>query len=102
MADNATFGELMSSVEISASVFDPTSRQWTQTQRLTTNSYLDRNPLLAGQNSDDALVVWISNELNDLRGSANKPNRLWSAKWNGTSANTPQAIELIPQVIAQE
>jgi hypothetical protein len=96
LSDTATVDQLMSSVEISTSFFNPTSKQWVNTQRLTTNNYLDRSPLIAGQSSNDALIVWISNEQNDLSGSASKLNKLWSAKWNGTVWSAPQVVATIP------
>jgi hypothetical protein len=101
MPDTSGVNELMSSVEVSASYFDPSSKQWTRTQRLTANGYLDRSPLLAGQSSNDALVIWISNEQNDLAGGAAKPNKLWAAKWNGTSWSSPQAVATIPQGVVK-
>lgn len=101
MPDNATPDQLVRSVEISTSFFDAQSKEWTVTRRLTTNSYVDRSPLIAGQSSDDVLVVWISNNQNDLNGSSSKPNTLWSAKWNGTSWGTPQAIATIPYGIVK-
>jgi hypothetical protein len=96
MPDTATFGQLARSVDVSSSFLDPTSKQWIHTQRLTTNSYLDRSPLIAGQSSSDAMIVWTSNEQNDLNGSATNINKIWSAKWDGTSWSTPQTVASIP------
>lgn len=96
MADTATMEQLMGSVEISASFYDPISKQWAHTQRLTADNFLDRSPLIAGQSASDALIVWLSNEHNDLSGDAIKPNKLWAAKWNGTSWSAPQSVASLP------
>ena len=101
LPDNSTESELIRNVEISSSFFNPSSRQWILTQRLTNDDHLDRSPLLAGQDSNDAMVVWLSNEQNDLNGSAARPNKLWFAKWNGTSFNTPQAAATVPHAIVK-
>jgi hypothetical protein len=101
LPDNATQLELLQNVEIGSSFFNPSSKQWILTQRLTTDTHLDRSPLLAGQSPDDVMVVWIANEQNDANGSAAKPNKLWYAKWNGTSFNTPQVAATIPHAIVK-
>jgi Ig-like domain-containing protein/carboxypeptidase family protein/CARDB protein len=101
LPDNASQIELLQNVEIGSSFFNPSLKQWILTQRLTGDTHLQRSPLLAGQSPDDVMVVWIANEQNDVHGSAAKPNKLWYAKWNGTSFNTPQVSVTIPHAIVK-
>ena len=83
LPDTAALADVVSNLEITASFYDPQLDRWSSAQRITANGYLDGSPRLAGTSPDDALLVWISNDQNDLRGGAAKPNTLWSAKWNG-------------------
>ena len=96
LPDTAALADVVSNLEITASFYDPQLDRWSSAQRITANGYLDGSPRLAGTSPDDALLVWISNDQNDLRGGAAKPNTLWSAKWNGDVWSTPQAVSIIP------
>jgi len=100
LADTAQLEEMAQNLEISVSKYDPQTGQWTGTQRLTDNAYLDRSPKLAGK-PDNAIVTWISNEGNDIIGSAAKPNKLWYAKWAGNAWSAPNLIAEIPYPILQ-
>jgi hypothetical protein len=97
--DNATTDQMMSTVEIATSFFDTQSKTWIKTQRITNNTFLDRSPTLSAANSNDAMLVWISNQHNDLRGDAANPNTLWSAHWDGTAWSTPQVIGMMSNAI---
>ena len=97
LPETASFNDLVDHLEVSTSFYDPKSNRWSPAVRMTTNSHLDRSPRLAGQSSDNALLVWTSNEQNDLAGSVSKPNTLWSAKWNGTAWTAAQSVASVPQ-----
>ncbi len=101
MPDTTSLEALMAKLEISASLYDPQAKRWVSAQRLTTNSYIDRSPKLAGPSAANTLVVWISNSNNDLDGDASHPNTLWASKWNGASWTTPQTIATLPSPIVK-
>ncbi len=96
LPDNATFDELLRNLEIAASIYDPTTGQWSQQHLFTDNNYLDGSPLIAGKTKDNVLLVWIANETNDLLGNATNPNKLYYSKWDGTLWSNPQMIAEIP------
>jgi len=68
---------------------------------MTTNGYLDRSPKIAGPTENSVALVWISNENNDIQGSASKPNTLWLSRWNGTTWSTPERLATIPFYIVK-
>ncbi|MBI5192349.1 MAG: choice-of-anchor D domain-containing protein [Nitrospirae bacterium] len=98
MPDTATFDDMVQNLEISAAHYNPQTGQWSGAQRLTSNSYLDRSPKMAGKTGDNIILTWISNETNDLSGSATAPNNLWYSKWDGMSQSwsAPALISQIP------
>ncbi len=97
--ESATESDLLSGVEIASSIYDPLSKRWTQTQRLTANNVLDRSPKIAGVNVNEALAAWISNENNDPTGSSAKPNVLWVAKRTGGTWGQPTPVANIPNYL---
>ncbi|EDN70345.1 Ig-like, group 2 [Beggiatoa sp. PS] len=94
LSETAQFEDMVKNLEISVSNYDPQTQQWT-TQRLTDNAYLDRSPKLAGQKTE-AIVTWISNETNDIIGSATNPNQLWFVQWVNNAWTAPQVIAEMP------
>ncbi|OQW91642.1 MAG: hypothetical protein BWK78_04025 [Thiotrichaceae bacterium IS1] len=102
LPDTAQLEEMVQNLEISVSKYDPQTKQWTGTQRLTNNAYLDRSPKIAGKDalilgqSNQAIVTWISNPGNDLFGNSTQPNQLWSAQWLNNAWTTPQQVVDVP------
>ena len=45
------------------------------------------------------MLTWISNESNDLRGSASAPNKLFYSIYNGTTWSSPQILAQVPYSI---
>jgi hypothetical protein len=96
LPDTATLNDMLSNLEIAASICDPATGQWSQQHPFTTNNYLDSSPLISGKTKDNILLVWIANETNDLLGSAANPNKLYYSKWDGSSWSNSQMIAEIP------
>jgi hypothetical protein len=96
LPDNATFNDMMANLEISAAFFDPVTGQWQAATQLTTNSFLDCSPRIAGPTRNNLMLVWSANPGNDLEGGAAKPNQLWSAQWNGAAWSNPRMIASVP------
>lgn len=94
LTDTAQFEDSVKNLEIAVASYNAQTQQW-QTQRLTDNTYLDRSPKLAGINGN-AIVTWVSNETNDLMGSATHPNQLWFAQYSNNQWSTPQLIADLP------
>ena len=95
MKDTGTFEEMVQNMEVSVSQYQPDTKQWVETQRLTNNAYLDRSPKLAGT-TNNTMVIWISNRANDIVGSSAKPNQLWYSLWTTNGWSLPQRIADIP------
>ncbi len=98
-ADSATLAELAAGMEISATVYQPALGQWSPRIRMTSNTWLDATPRISGQSKSDAMLVWIANPANDLRGKASMPNQLWFSRYNGTSWSTPAMAAVIPMAV---
>nr|WP_320009762.1 LamG-like jellyroll fold domain-containing protein [uncultured Desulfobulbus sp.] len=97
--DSATvFGEedvelatMLASQEIAVAQYDAAGKTWSSQVNLSSNEYLDRSPALA-TSGNSALLCWVSNEENDLLGSAESPNTLMYAFQDGTSWSAPAQI----------
>lgn len=96
LGDTATFPEMLSKMEISVAVFNPVTSSWNPAVRLSSNSVLDRSPKLAGTVKNNLLLTWISNDQDDLSGSAAKPNKLWYARFNGAAWSLPAVAATVP------
>ena len=96
LPDSGAFEEMKKNLEVSAVWFEPTSGQWKNILNLTTNSFLDRTPRLAGIATNDVLLTWISNEANNPSGSATEPNHIWFSRWNGQQWSQAQSIATLP------
>jgi hypothetical protein len=99
LPDTATLDSLYGQLEISAAVFNPVANAWSAPVRLSSNSWLDQSPSLSGQAKNNVMLSWISNEQNDMTGSALHPNKLNYAIFNGTSWSTPAVAAVIPNAI---
>ncbi len=96
LPDTATLDDLTANLEISTSIYDPSTKTWQTAQRMTSNSKLDRSPKLSGSSKTDVMLVWISNASNDLWGSSTMPNQLWFSTFNGSSWSAAQVAADIP------
>lgn len=83
-ADDATMDDILPQQEISVCLYDSTNSSWGASTRLTSNAFLDRSPVVATSN-DKAVVVWVSNEQNDMLGSSEMPNSLKYSFFDGAS-----------------
>jgi hypothetical protein len=82
--DYAAIDDILAQQEISVCIYNDANSSWEASTRLTSNTYLDRSPLVAASN-DKVVTVWISNEQNDMLGSTEKPNSLKCSFLNATS-----------------
>ena len=89
--DDATMDDMLPEQEISVCLYDAANSSWGTSTRLTSNAYLDRSPVVAASN-DKAAVVWVSNEQNDMFGSADKPNSLRCSFFDGTAWSPESTI----------
>lgn len=96
LGDTTTFPEMLSKMEISAALLNPVTSSWGPAVHLSSNSVLDRSPKLAGTVKNNLLLTWISNDQDDLSGSATKPNKLWYARFNGTAWSQPVVAATVP------
>jgi hypothetical protein len=101
LPDTTTFEDMVASLEISVAIYNPVTKQWSSPLRLTSNGYLDRTPRLTGTSPNNVMVTWISNEANDIRGNASKPNKVWYSLWNGSQWTQPQVVVEVPYGIVK-
>ncbi|WP_298039578.1 tandem-95 repeat protein [uncultured Desulfuromonas sp.] len=102
--DNTTLPELedvTANMEISTSVYNPTTQTWGPEKTLTANSILDRTPQLAGSFAADLLLIWIANDQNDIQGSGVAPNTIMAAWWNGADWSAPEVVATVPNYIVK-
>lgn len=99
LSDDAQFEDMTKQLEISVSEYEPQTQNWINTKRITTNDYLDRSPKLAGKTSDDAILIWISNESNDIVGGSVNPNKLLYSQYLDNKWKEPKLIAEIPYPI---
>jgi hypothetical protein len=97
--DTAVLSDMVSNLEVSVAWYDPTAGTWLAALQMTTNSFLDRSPKLAGRAKDNMLLTWICNPANDTDGSAAAPNQIWSAKWNGVAWSVPQVVTTVSNAL---
>jgi len=101
MPDTVKFEDMVKNLEITASIYNPVSKTWQAYQNFTDNNYTDRSPRISGKTKDNVMLVWISNESNDLRGSTDKPNKIWYTNFDGTNWSIPQIAAEIPYGITK-
>ena len=63
--------------EVMASVFDPTTQQWTSPLALGTPGVLDYEPVAAGNGSSGGLVAWRANSAGQLNGFGDTADTVW-------------------------
>lgn len=97
--DTATLDDMIMNLEIAVAWYSPASQSWLPAVRMTTNSFLDRSPKLAGRTTNKVLLTWIANPANDINGSSTAPNQIWSAQWNGSQWSNPQLVATITNAI---
>jgi len=74
-------------VELTYSVFDLNTYTWNTPVLLTTNTALDHSARLAAGQDETAMAVWVENPAGELIGSADAPDTLRYALWDGASWN---------------
>jgi hypothetical protein len=95
LSSNADFTAMLANLEIATAFYDPVAGQWQPMQQLTTNSYLDRSPRIAGVAKNNLMLVWVVNRSNDLEGSATATNELWFSTWNGSAWSAAQTFAAV-------
>ena len=88
---DATMQDMLPEQEISVCTFNTSTDSWDAATRLTSNAFLDRSPVVAAS-SEKAIVVWVTNQQNDMLGAADKPNNLKYSVFNGTAWSQEQVI----------
>ena len=96
LSTNADFTAMTTNLEIATAFYDPVAGQWQPMQQLTTNSYLDRTPRIAGPSENNLILVWVANSNNDLEGSATATNQFLFSTWNGSAWSAPQTFAAVP------
>ena len=99
LADTATLDDAVAGLEISAAVYNPTTKTWGSFGRRSANDSLDRTPKLAGVARNNVLLTWLGNEANDLLGSSTKPNKLWYSFYDGAAWSAPLVAAVIPNAV---
>jgi hypothetical protein len=99
--DTASVGDMETNLEISVAWFNPKTGTWLPAQQITTNSYIDRSPKLAGRSTNNVLLTWIANPENDANGSRTAPNQIWFAKWNGSVWSGPQVAGTVSNALVK-
>jgi hypothetical protein len=100
LPDTVTYAGMESNLEVSVAWYNPASG-WQTAQRMTTNSYIDHSPKLAGRKTNNVLLTWISNPANDAGGSTTAPNQIWSTIWNGSAWSAPQLAATVTNTIVK-
>ena len=75
--------EMVKKVEIVWSLFKDDT--WSTPVAITDNQYMDHAPMLAESHDNKILLVWRSNQDNELIGTTEKPDTIHYATWNGSS-----------------
>ena len=86
---------MASQMEIAWSKWSRASGQWSVPQTLTTNSYLDHQPLLAGPMADGSLLLtWTRNTANLLMGTNSAGSDVLWSQWSPAAQTwtPPQAL----------
>ncbi|WP_300465309.1 CARDB domain-containing protein [Desulfobacula sp.] len=85
--------DMVPEIEIVYSAYDPEAATpaWSEPQALTDNIYMDYNPMLRRGSNGNLMLLWFSNEGNQLIGNTANPTAVHYATWNGngfSSVNT--------------
>jgi hypothetical protein len=81
--------------EVMASVFDPSTLQWTTPITLGTPGVLDYEPVAAGNGVDGAFVAWRSNAAGQLNGFGDTADTIWAAHYNPATKSWGAATSLL-------
>ncbi|MHB8524118.1 MAG: carboxypeptidase regulatory-like domain-containing protein [Limisphaerales bacterium] len=101
LPDSATLDLMKSNLEVSVAWFNPNTGTWLPAWQVTTNSFLDRSPKLAGRSKDNVLLTWVANPANDENGGPTSPNQVWSARWNGGAWSNPQLAATVSNALVK-
>ncbi|MBN1507361.1 MAG: hypothetical protein JW955_10975 [Sedimentisphaerales bacterium] len=89
LSDSENLTAAASAIDIAAASYDSTSGLWS-TQALTNDSHMDRSPHIAAGDNNTAMVVWITNEKNDVMGKdATALNTIQYSLWDGSAWSKP-------------
>ncbi len=81
--------------EVMASVFDPSTLQWTTPITLGTPGVLDYEPVAAGNGSNGAFVAWRSNSAGQLNGFGDTADTIWAAHYDPATKNWGAATSIL-------
>lgn len=96
LADDAPFEDMLENMEISVSVFNPNTKNWESSQRITSNHYFDFAPKISGNSINSVMIVWLANESNEVRGSAAAPTKIYYSIYDGTNWKTASSATEVP------
>lgn len=100
LPDTIAYGGMESNLEVSVAWYNPAAG-WQTARQMTTNSYIDHSPKLAGKSTNNVLLTWISNPANDAGGSTVVPNQIWFSKWNGSIWSAPQLVATVSNALVK-
>ena len=99
LSESAQFKDMLKNMEISVSVFNSNIQKWISSKKITSNYHFDFSPKVSGNSLNNSMIVWLSNESNELRGSTNAPNKIYYSKHDGINWTTPALAARVPMGI---
>jgi len=81
--------EMAAEFELVFAVYDPVANTWSMPTAITDNDYLDYNPVLKRNSDGELLLIWESNENNEIEPSIAAPGKINYCIWNGSQWSTP-------------
>lgn len=83
--------ETLSKSEIAVGKYDAKLGTWSDTKNLTDDNYYDHSPRLTAKD-DNALLVWIKSETNDLNGSFDKQDKIQFSSYSNNLWSDAEVI----------
>jgi len=80
--NNTSLEDMLASAEIAVAQFDNATNTFTDVTVLTDNNYLDTHPRIA-VNGNEAFIIWVRNERNDIFGAVSDGNEIIAKKYSG-------------------
>jgi len=74
--------DMAKAMEIVYAVYDPSAKTWSAPAQLTDNAWLDHSPVLKTGSDGSLMLMWQSNQGNDIIGDATNPTSIQYALWN--------------------
>ncbi len=99
LSESAQFDDMLKNMEISVSVFEPATKKWKSSKKLTSNNYFDFSPRISGSTKNNVMAVWLANESNEIRGSSTSPTKIYFSKYNGVNWSQLALAATLPMAV---